>query len=346
MSSYQYARFDDPSVCQDLETDPGNYQTIISFLHYLKSALAWGVVKPNQTCVTSLLAIANTQLPPLPPPDFDWDYVYIKGNKDLAQELLDTYFAPQMQVQVQVDADEEKVERKRQKNNLLPEVAQHLPPDLAGLLADYYSNCAVTTEDGKLCGLGQGEGFDFKDPAASDSSGVDNKMINCGHECSGDLCPQWLSSLLNNMPKVVNVAKIESEIYSGYTLSSEPPTVMPIDGVEIIILNPTAPGKPTWNYKLEIKTGSQATAEEIAGACRALEAPNESGVEMMLTLKLRNTIPFRLRHAMIGKILISFPDRDGGKYFTPHLRSWHIDFAGNFYASVNLPSHPRSRTNN
>lgn len=268
-----------------------------------------------------------------------------------------TYFTPQVQAQALAGEGEgegeeahknpQKLEKKNKKiNPLLPAFVEHFPLELAGLLGDYYSNCAVATEDGKFCGLGQGQGFDFKDPAASDSGG-DSKMINCGHECSGDLCPQWFSLLLNNMPAVVNVAKIESETYSGYTpvsTASNPPNVIPIDGVEIIIFNPDKRTSRSWDYLLEVKTGSQASPTDIAGACRALGTPNKFEVEMMLTLKLQNSIPFELQQAMVGKILISFPDRDGGKYFARHLRSWNIDRDGNFYAMVNLPSRPH--TNN
>lgn len=86
MAEYTHAHFDDPSICQALDTDIKNYESIAQFLHYLQSALSWGAVKPNQTCVATLLTIANSELPPSAPnPEWDWDFILQKDNKNVAQ---------------------------------------------------------------------------------------------------------------------------------------------------------------------------------------------------------------------------------------------------------------------
>lgn len=331
MTDYEFLDFNDPSVCKGLNTNPENRYTIAEFLAHLELALKWGIAIPRQECATALSEIVNPELASRRRSDIretqDQKYVRLEPliQQD-AQRLLATYFRP--------TEDEGKgmlpPTIRQDEKLLLPELSDHLSPDLMRLMGDYYSNCAVTTMDGKQCGKGINGGFDFLLSSNElNGSSPSSQKINCTHECFGDLCPQWLGDILNHRPSVVRVVNIET----NETLT------VPITQMDIGIHTSDASSDTSWDYSASFTTGVTPAAGEIAKLCRALALTTyESDAEFYLRLYLKAKLP----SSLMGKVTFVFPEFKSGDYFIGEAGGLHWQIingsdedTGNYFGNYN-----------
>ena len=192
------------------------------------------------------------------------------------------------------------------------EYVDHLPPELAGLLAEYHSTCSTLTEDGKKCGLGNNGGFQFKlsngsEPGQSNQSSEQN---NCQHECASDLCPQWLESLFGRIPSVV----VLTDLKTGEMLETSVASVS------------FATSDGLWDRRLSYSDPSMASlpifppiSGSIASLCRVLNAPRKNSISLNATIQLARNTP------NLQNVSASFPEFEGGNYFVPS-PAWKFGF--------------------
>lgn len=190
VQDYSTVDFNDPFVCKSVNTKKlGNYDVLEDFLVELQRKLSEGMAKPNLACFETLSALADSSNP-----DDSFPMV-----ETFAQNILHNHyyeFVPLLS----------KKESKEGKQRIPTEYTEHLPSDLAKLLTDYYSTCALLNMDGQKCGLGQDGGFQYSLPPIS----TPDEWSNCARECTSDLCPRWLESLFTRIPKMVTVTQLET----------------------------------------------------------------------------------------------------------------------------------------
>lgn len=337
MSGYQTADFNDPAVCQSV--DATNLARIEGdqFLSYLRAALNSGVVQPNLACLEVLQKIVSLPLA------LNSLHFQTKG---IARIILDGFF---YSLNLQSSQNESKAETIRaddsnlsipssipRKNNYVTELTG-LQSDLASILGDYYSTCALVTEDGKHCGLGLVNGFRFAYPGASptassesaapgEGSGEPNEFVDCRQECVEDLCPQWLTSLTSRVPTVVTITGEDGKV-----------TNADIDVVEI--------ESSDVNLYFSFQDGKQiAPPVNYSGICRLLNAPRKDGILIGIVIHLKSKNidqgigpgdPYK-KEMELERSTISFPEFENNKYFVGDNLLWSYD-RGSWYATLSIP---------
>lgn len=138
-------------------------------------------------------------------------------------------FVPSDQLVAVDDDHQQLVGRARSRPHVAMPIVQvetKLPPDLAHLIGQFNSTCETITQEGKYCGMGDGHPFIYKLPTDASNGYVDtNAFVDCQSECTGDLCINWLTQLLSNLPKVVDLqfypaTSVRSPYYQSRSSSS------------------------------------------------------------------------------------------------------------------------------
>lgn len=333
MADYKTADFNDPAVCKSVHvTNSADLEKLWSdqFLSFLKNGLRGGLVQPNSACLDALQEITSLPLP--------HNSIH-KETQTTARNILDGFFYSLIQPQSLQDESKAEVPNLPsylQKNNQLTEWTG-LQSDLAGILGGYYSTCALATEDGKYCGLGQGNGFRFPYPSASTSTSTSSssstpiELVDCRHECTGDLCEQWMTSLTSRVPTVVTITTANGQVTNAEVEIVE---IESSDGNLYFVFEDGKLTDPPANF---------------SGACRVLNAPRKIdltpgyGYGMPIPLTLVVTVDLKsidvitkLNQLDPTQIRVSFPEFEGNKYFVGDNSLWGYK-QGSWYATLTIP---------
>lgn len=224
-----------------------------------------------------------------------------------------------------------------------------LPLDLASLIGQYNTTCETITGGGKYCGMGSDDSFIYKLPSTSgNSSGTtDATFVDCQSECTGDLCSDWLSSLLTNRPKIVDIQQATALRQSNSSNSSNGPTSLrfPIVYCRFYI--------PGTNWDAFLNTGSLTMLNGISvtnpaflrAGCRILNSSRQSNlvVEIGLGFKSSDSLVQGMlqtfsKFTYPSKVLVNFPELSRGNYLT-NSSGWKVVQGpyGNFTLTISLP---------
>lgn len=327
------------TICNDLGV--ADDETIGELLTNLGRNLDRGRFIPNENCFKMLTTIATKpQLEIANRPEWG-------SNSLLANRILRNHFYTGFHgAESKEGKEEEKEERwntgKSSFDYLPTELATPFPglPGLASLVSGYYSNCALLTQDGAKCGLGNNGGFQYRyqypSVTGATGSGLTEESY-CAQECVTDLCPQWLSTLLTRAPTKVKV-EYGHTIFKNYGITKM--FEVKVSSVHLRIKG------TQWTVSFQDGEPTNLWPETIAAGCRLLGSQRKTSVgtpgnKLEVDINLDKSDPEYLAQAgaLHGskRMRISFPEFPGGYFVDSDL--WKYVYAfDHLTATLIIPS--------